>query len=72
MQAGAYAAIATLATGSHKIATQAGAYVAIATLATAPIHVYKEPQLPFISLLSLSLTYIGNRLVHRSHPFTLG
>src|SRR5437762_14032898 len=32
--------------------------------------VYREPQFPFISLLSLSLTYVGNILVRRYRPLT--
>ena len=32
--------------------------------------VYREPQFPFIPLLSLSLTYVGNILVRRYRPLT--
>src|SRR6266480_4008149 len=34
--------------------------------------VYRELQLSFISLLSLSLTYVGNILVRRYRPLTAG
>src|SRR6266480_4709040 len=33
--------------------------------------VYREPQFPFIPLLSLSLTYVGNILVRRYRPLTV-